>query len=536
MLSIFAASINLAKQSINQIMEDQEMEEKNQDNNKLVEQQQNENENQTTKSKWKEILETILGGVFFVFLVFFTIRGVIATIHSCRERKEERRREARAQQQSIRSIDWDDYEHLIPAPESLETFLDSYDGIALSLDALDELLAGPSAINRPCNITLDGDPEAFALRYIAPLQVPIIFGSRYADALVNDLLNDETISVEFWEWIKQCIDFNEHILYIGRNYWEDPQEYDAVIGRIVTHLQEYLATDGLHYDRIFEEECIANNMWGWFESQNKIVEIDSLHYRAVNIVENPYRQFEVFVYRLVKEYDVPADRIFHWLENCPLLDDNHEGIPWHEETVLPPAPALVRDSYFCQDEDTIWISDVAMEWVVELQNAVQEGVEDWDELIEYNLSLDLIISYYFSKYFLLELDFVVNEVEQTILEPQLFDALVEWMTPTVTELLKQLGDQEKQMIREHLTHLLEYLHDGSYKRDLEYERIMGPVETGLAIEYAPMDFVVIDGEVYEGTRHDPNRADETRLFVALQYGLDKNKYERLVKEVLNTLK
>ena len=203
---------------------------------------------------------------------------------------------------------------------------------------------------------------------------------------------------------------------------------------------------------------------------------------------------------------------------------------------FPPAPALVRDSYFCQDEDTIWISDVAMEWVVELQNAVQEGVEDWDELIEYNLSLDLIISYYFSKYFLLELDFVVNEVEQTILEPQLFDALVEWMTPTVTELLKQLGDQEKQMIREHLTHLLEYLHDGSYKRDLEYERIMGPVETGLAIEYAPMDFVVIDGEVYEGTRHDPNRADETRLFVALQYGLDKNKYERLVKEVLNTLK
>ena len=31
------------------------MEEKNQDNNKLVEQQQNENEKQTTKSKWKEI-------------------------------------------------------------------------------------------------------------------------------------------------------------------------------------------------------------------------------------------------------------------------------------------------------------------------------------------------------------------------------------------------------------------------------------------------------------------------------------------------
>ena len=134
MLSIFAASINLAKQSIKPIMENQEMEEKNQDNNKLVEQQQNENENQTTKSKWKEILETILGGVFFVFLVFFTIRGVKATIHSCRERKEERRREARAQQQSIRSIDWDDYEHLIPAPESLETFLDSYDGIALSLE------------------------------------------------------------------------------------------------------------------------------------------------------------------------------------------------------------------------------------------------------------------------------------------------------------------------------------------------------------------------------------------------------------------
>jgi hypothetical protein len=91
------------------------------------------------------------------------------------------------------------------------------------------------------------------------------------------------------------------------------------------------------------------------------------------------------------------------------------------------------------------------------------------------------------------------------------------------------------MICEHLTHLLEYLHDGSYKRDLEYERIMGPVETGLAIEYAPMDFVVIDGDVYEGTRHNPNRVDETRLFVALQYGLDKNKYERLVKEVLNTL-
>jgi hypothetical protein len=512
-------------------MENQEMEEKKQDNNKMIEQQQNENETHTTKSKWKDIWETILGGIFLVFLVFVTIGGVKATIHSCRERKEERRREALAQQQSI---DWDDYENLIPAPESLETFLDSYDGTALSLEALNELLAGPMAINRPCNITLNGDPEAFAQRYIAPLQVPIILGSRYAGAFVYDLLNDEITSEEFWEWIKHCIDFNNHIALMNCDYWEEAQEYNAVIGRIVIHLQEYLASDGLHYDRIFEEECIENGLWDWFESQNKIVEIDSLHYCALNIVDNPYRQFEVFVYKLVEEYDVPADRIFHWLENCPLLDDNHDGIPLHGESVLPSAPALVRDSYFCQDNDTIWVSDVAMEWVVELKNAVQEGFEDWDELIEYNLGLDAIISNYFSKYFLLEFDFVVNEIEQKILEPQLFDALVEWMTPTVTALLEQFGDKEKQMICEHFTHLLEYLHDGSYKRDLEYERIMGPVETGLAIEYAPTDYVIIDGEVYEGTRHDPYRADEIRLFVALHYGLDKNKYERLVKEVLNT--
>ena len=206
------------------------MEEKNQDDNKLVEQQQNENETKTTKSKWKDILETILGGVFFVFLVFFTIRGMKATINSYRERKEERRREALAHQQSIRSINWDDYEYLIPAPESLEKFLDSYNGTALSLEALDDLLAGPMAINRPCNITLDGDPEDFALRYIAPLQVPIILNSRHADALVHDLLNDETTSVVFWEWIKQCISANNHITFLNYGYWREPQEYDAVIG------------------------------------------------------------------------------------------------------------------------------------------------------------------------------------------------------------------------------------------------------------------------------------------------------------------
>ena len=128
------------------------MEEKTQDNNPIENQQQNENENPKSTSKWKDTLWSIASAIITVFIIFFTIRGVKTTIHSHRERKEDRRKEALAQQRSICSVDWDDYEHLIPAPKSLDSFLSYHDGNAFSLEALDQLLTELITLNRPCNI------------------------------------------------------------------------------------------------------------------------------------------------------------------------------------------------------------------------------------------------------------------------------------------------------------------------------------------------------------------------------------------------
>ena len=410
------------------------MEEKNQNNNKPIENQQN--ENPKTTSEWKDIIGSIAGVIITVFIILFTIRGVKATIHSHRERKEERRKEALARQQNIWSVDWDDYEHLIPAPKSLDSILSYYDGEAFSLEALDQLLAELMAINRPCNIALDGDPEVFAKRYIAPMRLPIDLDARTADRFVASLKHDESLSSEFWEWINECIQFNDRIAHINCDFWERPQKYNVVVSRVVAHLKEYLAHDGLHYDRIFEETCNDNGLWNWFESQNKIIEIDSLYYRAVNIVENPYRQFEVFVYRLVEEFDIPAENIFQWLENCPFRID--DDIILYGETVLPPPPTLSRVTIFDFEGDTIWLSDVAAEWVVELKSALNDSVEDWFFLTDYYIGLDNVIYNHFSHccyyndFNEIMANFIESKIRKGIMQPDVFEALVAWMSPTVT--------------------------------------------------------------------------------------------------------
>lgn len=522
--------------------ENQEMEEKNQDNNKPIENQQNENENPKSTSEWKDILWSIAGVIITVFLIFFTIRGVKATIQSHRERKEEQRKETLARQQSIWSVDWDDYEHLIPAPQSLDSFLSYYDGDAFSLEALDQLLAEPMSINRPCNIVLDSDPEVFAKRYIAPMRVPIDLYARTADEFVASLKYNASLSSEFWEWINKCIQFNNHIAHINCDFVERPQKYDVAVSRVVAHLKEYLAHDGPHYDRIFEETCNDNGLWNWFESQNKIIEIDSLYYRAVNIVKNPYRQFEVFVYRLVEEFDIPADRIFQWLENCPFWIED-DDITLDGETVLPPPPTLICETIFDFEGDTIWLSDVAAEWVVELKSALNDGVEDWFFLTNYYIGLENVIYDYFSHccyyndFNEIMANSIKSKIREGIMQPDVFETLVAWMSPTVTETLQQLNAHQKRSISEGIEHLIDYLHNGDYECDLEYEKLIkAPISQGFALEYAPDDFIIIDGEIYEGMEHKLHRENEVRLFVSLQYGVSKQRVEQLLKKVLDIVK
>lgn len=509
----------------------QKMEENNKHENDM-EQPQPEDKKKKLKSVLREIKERVLGAIFLAAITFFTIKGVQVIVHGIQKHKTQAVSEAKSQSPPIR---WSDYENLIsPSDQDVADFLRDTDVDRSFLKKLDELLGKPLTINRPYNIVWDGDSTALAKRYIAFLQMPLDLGSRQAGKLVEGLKRNAELRKHFFEWIADCIRINNHCFHINDDYWMQENEYDAVIGRVVNHLKQYLKLDGLHYDRIYEELCKSNGMVEWFDSPYHIVEVDSMYYCATKTVESPYRHFEVFVYRLVEEYGVDAASLYRWLDDCPLLGENYEA-SMKAEAVLPPPPKVVSEAFFDQDGDTIWLSDVAMEWVVELGDAVKAGFDNWDEEIINHLELGAIIDDYFYHYCHLESDFVVREIEKMMMQPQLFSALEEWMKPTVTALLKDFGDKEKQLICESFTHLLEYLNNGAYERDLEYERIVGPVEVGFAIEYAPEDFVVIDGEVYEGLGGNPYRWDEVRLFVALQCGGDRTRFEKLIKETMEVL-
>ncbi|MBR5912658.1 MAG: hypothetical protein IKZ55_11810 [Bacteroidales bacterium] len=511
------------------------MEENNKENisneNETVEQKPAENKATKRKKLLKEIWQYTFGLAVWVFIIVFTTRCVKSTIQSWRERKEERRKETVVKRQRIC---WDDYDYLFAPTENVEDFLVAIDPYEYALDELNGFLAAPLHINRPYNIAWDGDTMALAERHIAPMQMPLDLDLYRTEFLIDSLKQNTELCTDFFDWIAGCIRTNNHINHLNYDYWQKPCEYDAVFGRIVTHLKHYLALDGLHHDRLYEDFCKKNGMEDWFDSPNRIIEVDGAYYCSTKTIENPYRRFEVFVYRLVEEYGVEADKIKRWFNDCPILGDNYENVI-RSESVLPLAPTLVRETFLDLEGDTIWLSDLAMEWTIELKEATEDGFDSWDEFMHY-LDLEFILEYRFNDYYYLETDYIVRLIRQELLEqPQLFDALVEWMSPTVDSYLSKLDDTEKKIVNEHITHLLDYLHNGSYEQDLVYERLAEPVSPGFAIEYAPEDFIILDGEIYRGLGENPYRWDEMRLFVALQYGVSKEKFERLLVKTTDAL-
>ena len=269
-----------------------------------TEQPQPEDKKKKRKAVLREIKDGVLGAIFLTVIVFLTIKGVTVIAHGIQKHRTPAAAETN---KSSPSINWSDYEYLIvPSDQDVVALLRDTDANRFFLKRLDELLGEPLTINRPYNIAWNGDTAALAKRYVTPLRMPLRLGSSQAEIFIDSLKQNPELRKHFFEWIADCISKNNRCFHLNDDYWMQENEYDAVIGRIVNHLKLYLALDGLHYDRIYEESCKSKGMEEWFDSPNRIVEVDSMYYCATKTVENPYRQFEVFVYRLVEDYGVDA--------------------------------------------------------------------------------------------------------------------------------------------------------------------------------------------------------------------------------------
>lgn len=399
------------------------------------------------------------------------------------------------------------------------TFIGNYDKMTTPLQN----------IKRPVNIAWDGDTTAIEIQYISQIKMPLDLNSPKTKDFINALKANPDLRSEFFQWVTSKIHFHADPPYL---YFKAPfYTSDAVIGRIVAHLKDYLDHNGLRKDSSFMAFCIAQDMEDWFDSPDRIIKKDGAYYRIDNSTEKPYRHFETYVFRLVNEFGVSEDSIRRWLDNCPMLFDNNQ-VPPKLELILPPPPPMVRETHFhLEDGGTIWLSDVATEWVVALRDALQLDIEDWDDFMYNCPDLLFVIDYYF--FCAQESEFNTEEVADCILKemgtrPELFQSLVNWISPSVSELLKDLDPSKKAILREGLSHLASYLANGNYQKDLQYVNISHNEEL-------PSDFIIIDGQIGIGRADPPFRGHEKNMFHTLQYGFDKSYFETLIKKTTKKL-
>lgn len=490
-------------------------------NNENVANQPQQETVKSRKDKFWDALPAIIGIVIIAIMGFFAGIGMSAAprlLREMRHNRETRRAEAQRKNMLPPSIDWNHYDYLVAAPDNVAAFIDKNDPYHFFLNDFNREIEKLHDINRPANIAWDNDSTAFEKRFVSRMEMPSCLHLRRSDDLINELKADPDLQGDLFRWMTKSVRRNS----------PNTDGADILIGLIVNHMRDYLENGGLQKDSIYLDFCKSHDMEGWFFSPNRLIEQDGAYYLAEHTIDKPYRSFEVFLYELVYDYGVSPKNLILWLDYySPVTED----LPCFE-VVLPQPPAIISGTYYDYEGDTIWLSDLAMEWIIELRDAVEYGFDNWDELMEY-IELEYVVGYHFHNYYHLETDYIVRSIRQELLEqPQLFDALVEWMSPTVATYLAKLNETEKQIVNEHIAHLLDYLHNGSYEHDLEYEKNAEPISPGFSIEYAPDDFIILDGEIYEGLGENPYRWDEVRLFVALQYGIGKDRFEKLMKRVM----
>ena len=477
-----------------------------------------ENENNTSD---KESLGQQIFQVAFVLLLF---GGIWLTIHSCKERRRERLQET-SLTPSERIVDWRHWEHIIKPSEAIWKLINDSDPYFYFIDSFDELLSLFQDINRPVNIAWDGDTTALETHFISKMRIPLDLNIMRTGFFIEALEDNPALKKEFFEWVALCIQYNADPPYL---YGEAPVFVtDAVIGRIVAHLNNYLDHDGLLKDSIYETQCISRGIEDWFDSPERIVEKDGAFYRIVHSIDNPYRHFEVYVYTLVKEYGIPTDSIRRWLDSCPLLINQDRTIAY--DMVLPPPPTIVQETRFeLEDGGIIWLSDIVAEWVVELNDALQNDFQDWDDFRYAITDLPFILHYYFSCAQNYEFD--PERMADSVLyylgnNPDLFKSLVDWIAPTVAEILKNLDPSKKAILNEGLSHLTLYLTNGGYDKDLLYFKTFPDDEW-------PNDYIVIDGQIGIGRNDPPFRSSEERLFYVMDYGFEKKLFLNLLNNAI----
>lgn len=417
------------------------------------------------------------------------------------------------------SINWNYYDHLLVAPDNVQAFLVKNDPHRFFLHSFNQQIKKLHYSIRPLNLAWGDDIAEFERHYVAVMEPPLATSLQKTDDFISDLIADPQLCNDFFEWVCQSIKY----------YGPATQGSDAVLYLITEHLKTYLDTDELRHDAFFYAYCKEHGIQDWFNSKGLIFEESGMLYLDGDSIINPYRPWETFVFKLIEDFKIPSNTIRQWLDVYPptfIINEN----PVITQCELTPPPKLIANTYYDLEADTIWLTDIALAWISELKWLVDNHTDEWGGFVE-SLELENIIGNYFDYH--LETDYVTRYVRAEILDhPKTFKALVNWMSPAVKALMNDMTPRAKQDFNLHIDHLLDYLHNGSYERDLEYERIIGPISPGFAIEYEPNSFIIRHGHVCYGTRNEnPYRDDEIRLFVALQYNVDKGQFETLLKKI-----
>ena len=417
------------------------------------------------------------------------------------------------------SINWNYYDHLLVAPDNVQAFLVKNDPHRFFLHSFNQQIKKLHYSIRPLNLAWGDDIAEFERHYVAVMEPPLATFLQKTDDFISDLIADPQLCNDFFEWVCQSIKY----------YGPATQGSDAVLYLITEHLKTYLDTDELRHDAFFYAYCKEHGIQDWFNSKGLIFEESGMLYLDGDSIINPYRPWETFVFKLIEDFKIPSNTIRQWLDVYPptfIINEN----PVITQCELTPPPKLIANTYYDLEADTIWLTDIALAWISELKWLVDNHTDEWGGFVE-SLELENIIGNYFDYH--LETDYVTRYVRAEILDhPKTFKALVNWMSPAVKALMNDMTASAKQDFTHHLDHLIEYLHNGSYEHDLEYEKLVGPIVPGFAIEYEPNTFIIRHGHICYGTKNEnPYRDDEIRLFVALQYNVDKAQFETLLKKI-----